>query len=93
MGSLHPTANTIRPSDRETENDMKQEARARIRSQAPQEEKIAAASVVIRNESTYLDTWKQVLAAWQNNFHKQATDNCKTPATHDNNQHSAGKTT
>ncbi len=59
------------------------EARARIRSQAPQEEKIAAASVVIRNESTYLDTWKQVLAAWQKQFPQTGTRQLQTPATHD----------
>lgn len=41
------------------------DARQRVSAQPPQEEKIAAASVVIRNELTFEDTWRQVLAAWQ----------------------------
>ncbi len=41
------------------------EARQRINAQPRQEQKIAAANVVIRNVSTFEDTWKQVAAAWQ----------------------------
>ena len=37
----------------------------RIRSQPPQEEKIAAAQVIIRNEAGFEEIWNQVLAAWQ----------------------------
>lgn len=41
------------------------EARQRITAQPPQEDKILAANVVIRNAATFEDTWKQVAAAWQ----------------------------
>jgi dephospho-CoA kinase len=41
------------------------DARQRMASQAPQEKKIAAAKVVIQNQGTFEDTWKQVMAAWQ----------------------------
>jgi dephospho-CoA kinase len=40
-------------------------ARQRIAAQPPQEEKIAAADVVIRNDRSFDDTWQQVVAAWQ----------------------------
>ena len=42
-----------------------QDALQRIRTQPPQEEKIAAANVVIQNTGSIEDTWKQVLAAWK----------------------------
>lgn len=45
---------------RMTESD----ARQRIYAQAPQEEKIAKAQVVIKNIGSFEDTWKQVNAAW-----------------------------
>lgn len=41
------------------------DARQRITAQPPQEEKIAAATVVIRNELDFEDTWRQVSNAWQ----------------------------
>jgi len=41
------------------------EARQRIQAQPPQEQKIAAARVVIKNTGSYEDTWKQVTGAWQ----------------------------
>jgi dephospho-CoA kinase len=41
------------------------EARQRIGSQSRQEEKVAAAQVVIKNISTFEDTWRQVVAAWK----------------------------
>lgn len=42
-----------------------QEALQRIHSQPPQELKIAAASVVIQNDGTFENTWKQVVEAWK----------------------------
>jgi dephospho-CoA kinase len=39
-------------------------ARQRISVQPPQEEKVAAANIVIRNEGSFEDVWKQVQAAW-----------------------------
>ncbi len=41
------------------------EARQRIAAQPPQEKKVAAASVVIKNVRGFEDTWRQVVAAWQ----------------------------
>ncbi|HQF64148.1 MAG TPA: dephospho-CoA kinase [Anaerolineaceae bacterium] len=41
------------------------EARQRITAQPPQEQKMAAAGVVIRNIGTFEDTWRQVVTAWQ----------------------------
>jgi dephospho-CoA kinase len=41
------------------------EARQRIHAQQPQDEKMAAANVVIKNTGSFEDTWKQVVAAWQ----------------------------
>jgi len=40
------------------------EARQRIAAQPPQEQKLAVADVVIRNDATFEETWKQVQAAW-----------------------------
>jgi dephospho-CoA kinase len=42
-----------------------QQAIQRIHAQPPQELKIAAASVVIQNDGTFENTWKQVMAAWK----------------------------
>ncbi len=42
-----------------------QQALQRIHSQPPQELKIAAASVVIQNDGSFENTWKQVVAAWK----------------------------
>jgi len=41
------------------------EARQRIASQPPQEQKLTAAGVVIRNDSTFEEAWKQVNTAWR----------------------------
>jgi dephospho-CoA kinase len=41
------------------------EARQRITAQPSQEAKLAAATVVIKNVSSFTDTWKQVSTAWQ----------------------------
>ncbi|MBE7535809.1 MAG: dephospho-CoA kinase [Anaerolineales bacterium] len=42
-----------------------EEARQRIHAQAPQAEKIAAANVVIKNNGSYDDLWKQIVEGWQ----------------------------
>lgn len=41
------------------------QAYERIRAQSPQNEKIAASNVVIRNSGSYDDLWKQVSEAWK----------------------------
>ncbi|HZW02512.1 MAG TPA: dephospho-CoA kinase, partial [Anaerolineaceae bacterium] len=41
------------------------EARRRIDVQPPQQEKLAAAQVVIHNTGSFQDTWRQVVYAWQ----------------------------
>jgi len=43
-------------------------ARQRIRAQSPQEVKLAQAHIVIRNDGSFEDTWRQVLAGWQKVF-------------------------
>ena len=43
-------------------------ARQRINAQTPQEKKFALAGIVIRNESSFEDTWQQVYTAWQRTF-------------------------
>lgn len=40
-------------------------ARQRIQAQPPQEEKIGAANIVIRNQGSYEEAWQQVYTAWQ----------------------------
>ncbi len=45
-----------------------EKARQRVEAQAPQEEKLQAADVVIRNDGSFEETWKQVLAAWKKTF-------------------------
>jgi dephospho-CoA kinase len=47
-------------------------ARQRIKAQPPQEEKLAAADVVILNDGAFEDTWRQVQAAWEKTFPGQA---------------------
>lgn len=41
------------------------DAQQRIAAQVPQESRLAQAAVVIKNNSTFEDTWKQVTVAWQ----------------------------
>lgn len=41
------------------------EARQRLKVQPPQENKAAAANIIIKNNGTFTDTWRQVSAAWQ----------------------------
>lgn len=41
------------------------EARQRITAQPPQEQKLAVADVIIRNGSTFEDTWRQVSTFWK----------------------------
>ena len=43
------------------------DARLRIMAQTPQEQKVAAATVVIKNVGSFEETWRQVAAAWQAN--------------------------
>jgi dephospho-CoA kinase len=43
-------------------------ARQRIGAQPPQEEKLAAADIVILNDGSFDDTWHQVQAAWEKAF-------------------------
>ena len=43
-------------------------AHQRIASQPPQEEKVAEANNVIRNDGSFEDTWRQVVTAWQELF-------------------------
>lgn len=43
-------------------------ARQRIEAQPVQELKIGQANVVIRNDGSYEETWRQVVAAWQKTF-------------------------
>jgi dephospho-CoA kinase len=40
-------------------------ARQRIEAQPPQSEKVALADIVIKNTSTFSDTWNQVAVAWE----------------------------
>ena len=41
------------------------EARQRMAAQVPQESRFAESAVVIKNSTTFDDTWKQVTSAWQ----------------------------
>lgn len=41
------------------------EARQRIDAQPPQQEKLAAAQVVVKNTGSFQETWRQVVYAWQ----------------------------
>lgn len=43
-------------------------ARQRITAQPPQEEKLAAADFVIKNDGTFEDTWRQVQETWYHMF-------------------------
>jgi dephospho-CoA kinase len=43
-------------------------ARQRINAQPPQEEKLAAANIVIRNTGSFEDAWRQVAQAWATLF-------------------------
>jgi len=56
------------------------EARDRMANQSPQEEKTAAASIVIHNDSSIEDTWNQVQEAWQYLF-PEATEDDTVEAT------------
>ncbi|MCC6147475.1 MAG: dephospho-CoA kinase [Anaerolineaceae bacterium] len=46
-------------------NMQENEARQRIAAQPPQEEKMAAAQVLIRNDASFVETWKQVSDNWR----------------------------
>jgi len=43
----------------------REQAQERVHAQSPQNEKVAAAGVVIRNTGSYDDLWKQVTEAWK----------------------------
>jgi dephospho-CoA kinase len=47
-------------------------AQQRIKVQPPQEEKLAAADVVILNDGAFEDTWRQVQSAWEKTFPEKA---------------------
>jgi dephospho-CoA kinase len=57
------------------------DAKQRIDTQPPQEEKIKAANVVIRNVGSVEETWKQVFENWQKLVPQQATEGEVTLAT------------
>lgn len=54
-------------------------ARQRIQAQPPQEKKVTIANVVIRNDGSHEDTWRQVAAVWQELFPSVEPE--PTPAT------------
>lgn len=56
-------------------------ARQRIHAQPPQEQKTAIANVVIRNDGSFEDTWRQVWAAWQAAFPAEAAQPAETVVT------------
>jgi dephospho-CoA kinase len=58
------------------------EARQRIQAQPPQEQKVAAAGVVIRNVGALEDTWRQVAAAWKNSVPAAAAETAPEPMVH-----------
>lgn len=49
------------------------EAKQRIAVQTPQEDKIASATVIIKNIASFDDTWRQVVAAWKKYIPRTAT--------------------
>jgi dephospho-CoA kinase len=56
-------------------------ARQRILAQAAQEEKMAVANVIIHNDGTFEDTWRQVSAAWTMMFPAAKTEPLKPVST------------
>lgn len=48
-------------------------ARQRVAAQGSQEEKISVADVVIRNDGSFENTWRQVAAAWKERLHMEET--------------------
>ena len=64
----------------EKRNMPEEAARQRILVQSPQEQKLALANVVIRNEGSFEDTWKQVVAAWQATVPALAAEAAPQPA-------------
>lgn len=55
-------------------------ARQRIATQPSQQEKMAAANYVIRNDGSFENTWKQVVSAWQDFFKIKETEAIPTAA-------------
>ena len=59
------------------------EARQRMAHQSPQKEKVSAASVIIRNDGSFEETWDQVQEAWIYLFPDASTvDIVEIPAVH-----------
>ncbi len=57
------------------------EARQRMENQSPQGVKVAQADIVIENNGSFEDTWKQVQSAWQKLFpHGTTGDTLRIPA-------------
>jgi dephospho-CoA kinase len=56
------------------------EARQRINSQGPQSQKTAQAQVVIKNQASFEDTWRQVVEAWRRMVPVAATVGTTEPA-------------
>jgi dephospho-CoA kinase len=54
------------------------EARQRIQTQPPQEEKVGAANVVIRNAGSFEEVWRQISQAWE----KTVPQDLAEPATY-----------
>jgi len=52
-------------------NMSREEAQQRVQMQLPQKEKLAAADIVITNNGSYDDLWKQVSEAWKRIFPSQ----------------------
>ncbi len=48
-------------------------ARQRITAQGSQEEKMALADVIVRNDGSFENTWKQVVIAWKERLHMEET--------------------
>jgi dephospho-CoA kinase len=55
-------------------------ARQRIIVQSSQDEKLAAANVIIRTDSSFEETWRQVLAAWKKQLPVAPLDTSPLPA-------------
>ncbi len=60
-----------------------EDALIRIKAQPPQKEKMARADVIIQNNGTFEDTWRQVLAAWKETFPSAETRPTRAAATPD----------
>jgi dephospho-CoA kinase len=55
-------------------------ARQRITAQSAQEEKLTAANIIIRNDSSFEETWRQVLTAWKQQLPAVTPDTSPLPS-------------